>query len=106
VLRLRRGVGAHCATGPETIMKRVATMLSVFSLIASTCAFAQANSNSAKPNEQGRQEAQPGTGSHSMDRAAAAGSSKAASGTLMQQREKGMSPQGASGTDATGRMKQ
>ncbi|KXU84311.1 hypothetical protein CI15_26825 [Paraburkholderia monticola] len=87
-------------------MKRVATILSVVSLIASTCVFAQTNSNSAKPTGQDQQEAQPGTGSHSMDRAAAAGSSKAASGTLMHQREKGMSPQGASGTDATGRMKQ
>ncbi|MGF6549282.1 hypothetical protein [Paraburkholderia youngii] len=87
-------------------MRRFPTMLGVLSLVASSFALAQANSPGGKSGEQGAQEVQPGKASNNMDRAAAAGGSKAASGTLMQKREKGMSPESASETGATGKMKQ
>jgi hypothetical protein len=93
---------------PETIMKRIAAIMGAFSLIAGTCAFAQTNTNtgSAKPADQGTQNMQPGAEGQSMGRAADAGSTKPASGTLMQKRENAMAPQGASGPNATGKMKQ
>jgi hypothetical protein len=87
-------------------MKRILAVMSVISVIASTFAFAQTNTGNAKPPSQDTQNAQPGTAGQSMGRAADAGTGKPASGTLMQKRESGMSPQGASGTNATGKMKQ
>jgi hypothetical protein len=90
----------------ETIMKRIVAIAGAFSLIAGTCAYAQTNTNPTRPADQGTQNTQPGTDSQSMGRAADAGSAKPASGTLMQQRENAMSPQGASGVNTTGKMKQ
>jgi hypothetical protein len=90
----------------ETIMKRIAVVMGAFCAIAGTCAFAQTNTGSGQSPTQGTQNTQPGTSGQSMNRAADAGSSRPASGTLMQQREKGMSPQGASDAAATGKMKQ
>jgi hypothetical protein len=87
-------------------MKRVGVVMGGLFLIAGTCAFAQTTTGGAKPTDQGTQNTQPGTGGQSMGRAADAGNTTPASGTLMQQREKAMSPQGASGTSATGKMKQ
>jgi hypothetical protein len=93
---------------PETIMKRIAAVMGAFAVIAGTCAFAQTSTSTggAKPADQGTQTMQPGADGQSMGRAADAGSTKPASGTLMQKRESGMSPQGASGPNATGKMKQ
>lgn len=103
------GTGAHRVIKRETVMQRIRMVVSVVSLVASTCAFAQTststNSTGGKAAQGGAQQAQPGTAGRSMGNAAASGD-KSASGTLMQQREKGMSPQGASGGDATGSMKQ
>jgi uncharacterized protein YdeI (BOF family) len=91
----------------ETIMKRIATATCVFSLLASAAAFAQTNSGNTQPaGQQTGQGMQPGKEGQSMSRAADAGSTHPASGTLMQQRENAMSPQGASGGNATGKMKQ
>jgi hypothetical protein len=87
-------------------MERKVAVLGIISLVAGTCAFAQSNGSGEKPAGQGSQTPQSGTESQSMGRAADAGNARPASGTLMQQREKGMSPQGESGTNATGKMKQ
>jgi hypothetical protein len=87
-------------------MNQIAAVMGALSLIAGTCASAQTNTGSSKPVDQGTQNTRPGTDSESTKRAADTGSSKPSSGTLMQQREQGMSPQGASGVNATGTMKQ
>lgn len=87
-------------------MKRFATMLGALSLVASSFAVAQTGSTGANPAGQGTQQVQPGKAGGNMDRAANAGGGQPASGTLMQQREKGMSPQGGSDASATGKMKQ
>ncbi|MGF6756777.1 uncharacterized protein YdeI (BOF family) [Paraburkholderia sp. GAS42] len=91
----------------ETIMKRIAMAMCAFTLLASAGAFAQTNSGKPQPaDQQAGQGMQPGKEGQSMSRAAEAGSTHPASGTLMQQRENVMSRQGASGDDATGKMKQ
>jgi hypothetical protein len=88
------------------IMKRFPTMLGVLALMASSVAFAQTNSSGGNTAGQGAQQVQPGKTNDTMNRAANAGGGSPASGTLMQQREKGMSPQGASDSTSTGKMKQ
>ncbi|MGF6810092.1 hypothetical protein OKW30_005284 [Paraburkholderia sp. Clong3] len=90
----------------ETIMKLIMAGISAISIIASACAFAQTNTGNAAPAHRDTQNAQPGAAGQSMGRAADAGNSKPASGTLMQKREHAMSPQGASNSNATGAMKQ
>jgi hypothetical protein len=90
----------------ETIMKQILAGMSATFFMASTCVFAQTATGDAKPANQDTQSAQPGTAGQSMGRAADAGNSKPASGTLMQKRENAMSPQGASNSNATGTMKQ
>ncbi|APA88439.1 hypothetical protein BJG93_24080 [Paraburkholderia sprentiae WSM5005] len=87
-------------------MKRILAVILAISLTAGTSAFAQTNTGNAKPANQDSQNAQPGTAGQSMGRAADTGSGKPASGTLMQKREKALSPQGASNSNATGTMKQ
>jgi len=90
---------------PETIVKRIVVGIAgAICIVASTCAFAQTSTGNAA--DQKEQNAQPGTAGQSMSRAAETGSSKPASDSLMQQREKGMSPQGASDGKETGKMKQ
>ncbi|MEX3895812.1 hypothetical protein [Paraburkholderia sp. BR10954] len=86
-------------------MKLIVAGVSVIALIASAYAFAQTNTGGVQPKPDAHS-AQPGTAGQSMSRAADAGTGKPASGTLMQKRESGMSPQGASGSNATGEMKQ
>jgi len=96
-----------CVTDPmEEIMKRTSAILSAFFLLASTCAFAQSTGDNAKPGGNGALKVQPGASGKSMGHAANAGTARASSGTLMQRRESAMSPQGASGTNETGKMKQ
>ncbi|MBC8729726.1 hypothetical protein F6X39_15855 [Paraburkholderia sp. UCT2] len=87
-------------------MKLIMAGISAISIIASACAFAQTNTGNAAPAHRDTQNAQPGAAGQSMGRAADAGNSKPASGTLMQKREHAMSPQGASNSNATGAMKQ
>jgi hypothetical protein len=97
-------------------MKRltIATMaVCAHLLLASTAAFAQTTSSgntqqpAAKPAGQNAQGMQPGKEGDNMSRAAAAGNSASGNeGALMQQRQNAMSPQGASGGNATGKMKQ
>ncbi|MBB5426930.1 hypothetical protein [Paraburkholderia atlantica] len=90
----------------EIVMKLIVAAVSVISMIASACAFAQQpNAGNVQP-KQDAQSTQPGTAGQSMGRAADAGTGKPASGTLMQKRESGMSPQGASDSNATGPIKQ
>jgi hypothetical protein len=82
----------------ETVMKHIPILLGALVLAASTSAFAQ---NDAKTPPSPQPGAQAGK--------ANAGANSAGGGTLMQQREKGMSPEGASDAaagKATGKMKQ
>ncbi|MFL9963770.1 hypothetical protein PQR02_22405 [Paraburkholderia sediminicola] len=90
----------------ETIMKWIVATVGIFSLIAGTSGVAQTDKSTATPDDQGTKNTHPGTDSQSMGRAADVGSPKPGSGTLMQQRESGMSPQGAPGAKTTGKMKQ
>ncbi|MCC8402320.1 hypothetical protein LJ655_10515 [Paraburkholderia sp. MMS20-SJTN17] len=86
-------------------MNRITKILSASALIVSTCAFAQTTGN-VKPADRGTQNAQPGKSGEAMSRAADTGTTQPASGTLMQKRENAMSAEGASGANATGKMKQ
>lgn len=86
-------------------MNRITKVLSASAVIVSTCVFAQTSGN-VKPADRAPQDTQPGKSGEDMTRAANAGTTKPASGTLMQKRENAMSPQGASGASATGTMKQ
>jgi hypothetical protein len=86
-------------------MKRIPILLSALVLAASTSAFAQNNAKAPPTPAQGA-----GIGQGGKSDPSAAGANSAGGGTLMQQREKGMSPEGASdaagGKAATGKMKQ
>ncbi|MDR5750698.1 MULTISPECIES: hypothetical protein [unclassified Caballeronia] len=81
-------------------MKPLRTMIAALALIASTSAFAQ---NDAKTPQSANQGAAMGNAGKSDP---AANAPSGASGTLMQQREKGMAPDSASGGKSTGKMKQ
>ena len=86
-------------------MKRIPILLSALVLTASTSAFAQNNAKAPPTLAQGA-----GIGQASKSDPSASGANNASGATLMQQREKGMSPEGASdaagGKAATGKMKQ
>ena len=87
-------------------MKRIPILLSALVLTASTSAFAQNNAKAPPTPAQGA-----GIGQASQERSLGLGRKQRKwRGTLMQQREKGMSPEGASdaagGKAATGKMKQ
>ncbi|SAK75195.1 hypothetical protein AWB76_04868 [Caballeronia temeraria] len=85
-------------------MNRIPTLLSVFLVAMSASATAQ---NSQTPSSPATQQGAPATGHAAKE--TPPGSSSAGSPTLMQEREKGMSPDAASGTGAsgkTGKMKQ
>ncbi|WP_250481251.1 hypothetical protein [Caballeronia sp. GAOx1] len=78
-------------------MNRILALLSVLLVAASTNAFAQTTQkapSSATQNDAMR--------NHVAD-SASSGASAPGGPTLMREREKGMSPDGASGTDATGK---
>ncbi|SAK84110.1 hypothetical protein AWB77_04364 [Caballeronia fortuita] len=85
-------------------MNRIQTLISVVCFAASASAVAQNTSNSSSPATQ------RGTPTGKAAQAASTGASGAGAPTLMQQREKGMSPDGASGQGAdpkaTGKIKQ
>ncbi len=94
-------------------MKRVTIALCSALLLAGTSAFAQSNQNSSTSGQKAGDPyssqggVQPGSAGESMNRAADAGSARSGGqGSLMQKRESGMSPEGASGGSATGKMKQ
>jgi hypothetical protein len=89
----------------EVIVKRISIVPGVFTLLAATCALAQTGGHGT-PAQGGAQTPQTGSPTQSMNHAADAGTASPSSGTLMQRREKGMSPQGASDANATGKMKQ
>lgn len=86
-------------------MKRIPILLGVLVLAASTSAFPQNDAKTPPTAARGT-----GTGQAGKSDPSAAGANSAGGGTLMQQREKGMSPEGASdaagGKAATGKMKQ
>jgi predicted small secreted protein len=82
------------------VKRTLVAIISVISVVASASALAQTNTqNGAGPNTK------PAPATENTGRAADTGNTPA-SGSLMQQREKGMSPQAASGGTATGKMKQ
>ncbi|MCC8392253.1 hypothetical protein LJ656_06595 [Paraburkholderia sp. MMS20-SJTR3] len=86
-------------------MKRITIAANVGAMIFSTCVFAQTGNN-AKSASHGTQQTQPGRAGEDMSRAADPAKPQAASGTLMDKRQKAMSAEGASGASATGQMKQ
>ncbi|WP_250528626.1 hypothetical protein [Caballeronia sp. ATUFL_F1_KS4A] len=85
-------------------MNRISFLLSVLVITASTSAVAQTTQKAPSPTTQSGATKDPTADT------ASSGASNSDGPTLMQQREKGMSPDGASGTDAsgkaTGKMKQ
>jgi hypothetical protein len=87
-------------------MKPIPILISALVLAASTGAFAQNNAKAPPTPAQGAGIGQAVKNAPS----AASANSASGGGTLMQQREKGMSPEGASdaagGKGATGKMKQ
>lgn len=76
--------------------------------VGSTFVCAQNNASGPAATDQGgAQGLKPGDAGKSMGSAADAGAGNAGGqGTLMQKREKAMSPQGASGSASTGKVKQ
>jgi hypothetical protein len=87
----------------ETAMKRIPILFSALVLAASTSAFAQNDAKTPLTPQQGA------TGHAGQADPVAAGANSAGGGTLMQKREKGMSPEGASDAasgKATGKIKQ
>jgi hypothetical protein len=89
---------------PETAMDRTPTLLVVLLMATSAGAFAQ--NTQIAPSSGTQRGAAAGQAANS----ASSGTSSSSGATLMQQREKGMSPDGASGTKssgkATGKIKQ
>lgn len=95
----------RCQTHDETAMNRIPLLFSALLVAASTSATAQTRSSPTT------QQGAPVAGEMSKGASTgASGSSGASSPTLMQEREKGMSPEGASGTGtkgkSTGKIKQ
>ena len=87
-------------------MKHIATLLSVLLIAASASTFAQNTQNAPSPATQGGAATSKAAGGGSMSSEASSPGGQ----TLMQQREKGMSPDATSGADAnakaTGKIKQ
>ncbi|SAL55278.1 hypothetical protein AWB73_06028 [Caballeronia turbans] len=85
-------------------MNRISALLSVLLVATGTSAFAQTTQKAPSPTTQN------GAATNQAADSASSGASTPGGPTLMQQREKGMSPDGASGTDgngkATGKIKQ
>ncbi|HEY1216076.1 MAG TPA: hypothetical protein VGE93_20810 [Bryobacteraceae bacterium] len=85
-------------------MNRISALLSVILVATSTSAFAQATQKAPSPTTQS------GTATNTAADTASSGASTPGGPTLMQKREEGMSPDGASGADsngkATGKIKQ
>ncbi len=78
-------------------MKCISALVCVLLVAASTSAFAQTTQNAPSPTTQSGGTKNQTAGSPST------GASTSGSPTLMQQREKGMSPDTASGGDANGK---
>lgn len=81
----------------EIVMTRISALLSVLLVAASTSAFAQTMQKAPSPTTQN------GATANQAADSASSGASTSGGPTLMQQREKGMSPDGASGADANGK---
>jgi hypothetical protein len=92
---------------PEGIMKSLFMATCVLAALGSTCAFAQNSGSSNQGSQDTSTSVQPGSAGKNMDRAANAGvNGSSGQGPLMQQRSQAMSPQGASDSASTGKMKQ
>ena len=79
----------------------------VVCVVGSTFVYAQNNASGPAPMGQGGQGPKPGDAGKAMGSASDAGSANTSGkGTLMQKREKALSPQGASGSASTGKIKQ
>ncbi len=79
----------------------------VVCVVGSTFVYAQNNASGPAPMDQGGQGPKPGDAGKAMGSASDAGSANTSGkGTLMQKREKALSPQGASGSASTGKIKQ
>jgi hypothetical protein len=89
-------------------MKLVKAGVCAIGILGNTFVFAQNTASGPAPTDQGAgQSLKPGEAGKSMGSAADAGAGNTSGqGTLMQKREKAMSPQGASGGAGTGKMKQ
>jgi hypothetical protein len=92
----------------ETAMNSLRMGVCVLCIFGSTFVYAQNNASGPAPTDEGaRQGLKPGDAGKSMGSATDAGAGNASGqATLMQKREKAMSPQGASGSASTGKIKQ
>ena len=92
----------------ETAMTLLKMGVCTLCIVVSTFTYAQNNASGPAPTDQGGgQGLKPGDAGKSMGSAADAGAGNTSGqGTLMQKREKAMSPQGASGSASTGKVKQ
>jgi hypothetical protein len=78
-------------------MDRILALTSILLVMTSMSAQAQSTQKAASPTPQ------HGTATNQAADSASSGASTSGGPTLMQQRQKGMSPEGASGADATGK---
>jgi hypothetical protein len=91
----------------EIIMKTMIVAACLLASIGGTNAYAQNSGNKTTSGNATAAPGNPASAGESMAQPASAGKSTAGSqGTLMEQRQKAMSPQGASGGAATGTIKQ
>ncbi|WP_438392898.1 hypothetical protein [Caballeronia sp. DA-9] len=88
-------------------MKTMIVAACLLAGIGSTCVYAQNSGNKSTANSGTATQGNPASAGEAMGQPASAGTSTSGNqGSLMQQRQKAMSPQGASGGAATGTMKQ
>jgi hypothetical protein len=91
----------------ETTMKATIIAASLLASIGTTCAFAQNSGNQSTAGGGSAARMNPASAGEVTGQPASAGKSTSSDqGTLMQQRQNAMSPQGSSGGSATGKMKQ
>jgi hypothetical protein len=91
----------------ETLMKATIIAACLLASIGSTSAFAQNSGNKSTAGGGTAAQANPASAGEATGQPASAGTSTSSDqGSLMQQRQKAMSPQGSSGGAATGKMKQ
>ncbi|WP_213778290.1 hypothetical protein [Caballeronia sp. dw_276] len=88
-------------------MKTMIVAACLLASIGGASAYAQNSGNKTTSGNATAAPGNPASAGESMAQPASAGTSTSGNqGTLMQQRQKAMSPQGASGSAATGAMKQ
>jgi hypothetical protein len=91
----------------ETMMNSPKTGVCAICIFGSMVAYAQNNASAPAPTDQGVGQHPNGvTGNNTGSATNAGGGNASGQSTLMQKREKAMSPEGASGSAGTGKIKQ